>query len=952
MKNYDHSKIEKKWQNEWDKKKIYQAKNSTSGKKFYGLIEFPYPSGAGLHVGHIRSNTAMDIITRKRRMEGYNTLFPIGWDAFGLPTENYAIKTGIQPEKVTKQNTDVFRKQLKEIGFGFDWSREVNTTDPEYYKWTQWIFLQLYKKGLAYKARSVINWCPKDKIGLANEEVVNGCCERCGTEVVKKEKEQWMLAITKYADRLDSDLDKVDYLEKIKIQQRNWIGKSEGSEIDFKIKNTNEKIKVFTTRADTLFGVTYVVLAPEHPLVEKTILTFDSGVINKTEIEKYISEIKNKSELDRTSEEKEKTGIEVKGLKAINPANNEEVPIWIADYVLASYGTGAVMAVPAHDERDFVFAQKYKLPVKEVIEPLFIDTSESSKPKDGLPFIERNVVDVIVKHWSEDKYLCLKWKKVDWRTFVTGGIEEGQTAEEASRMEVREETGYLDLKFIKQVGGQYHSKFFHTPKNLNRYAHFKGMYFELQSDKREEMVEEEKAKHDVFWVKKEEVKNFVHEQSSLRIWDLLNNLNQVYTGYGVLSNSEKFNGITSEEAKKKITEAVGGKIVTKYKLRDWVFSRQRYWGEPIPIVHCEKCGYVPVPEKDLPVTLPKVKSYMPTDNGESPLAIIDKWVNTKCPKCKGKAKRETDTMPNWAGSSWYFLRYVDPKNNKEFASKKALKYWMKNGVDWYNGGMEHTTLHLLYSRFWHKFLYDLKLVPTSEPYMKRTSHGMILAEGGAKMSKSLGNTIDPKDIVKLYGADTLRVYEMFIGPFDQAVSWSTESIIGSRRFLEKVWRIAQNEFSKTSEKELETLLHKTIKKITEDIESMSFNTAISSMMVLVNEIEKSKNISKKDFKIFLQILAPFAPHISEEIWRELGEKKSIHLSKWPKWDKKKIVDSSIKIVIQVNGKVRSEVMINPDIDEESLKSMAIKDKAVLPWIEGKEVKRVIYVKGRLVNIVA
>lgn len=814
MQNYDHKKTEKKWQGVWDKSKIYEAKTGGKGKKFYGLIEFPYPSGAGLHVGHIRSNTAMDIITRKRRMEGYNVLYPIGWDAFGLPTENYAIKMGIDPAKVTKTNTDVFRKQLKSIGFGFDWSREINTTDPAYVKWTQWIFLQMYKKGLAYKSRTTINWCPKDKIGLANEEVVGGVCERCGSKVIKKEKEQWMLAITKYADRLDSDLDKVNYLEKIKIQQRNWIGKSEGSEIKFEVvasgnfssgprkredegsdhsekfsSSSNFFIEVFTTRADTIFGATYVVLAPEHELVNK----LKSQISNWKEVEAYIKKIKDKTDIDRTADDKEKTGVELKGIKAINPANKEEIPIWIADYVLATYGTGAIMAVPQHDERDKDFATKFNLPI-----------------------LDKPLVDA-----------------------------------------------------------------------------------------------------------------------------------------------------------KEITDKVGGKIVTRYKLRDWVFSRQRYWGEPIPIIHCDKCGYVPVPEKDLPVVLPKVKSYVPTDNGESPLAIISKWVNTTCPKCKGKAKRETDTMPNWAGSSWYFLRYADPKNKKEFASKKALSYWLGSpkqsgggmkdgGVDWYNGGMEHTTLHLLYSRFWHKFLYDLKLVPVSEPYMKRTSHGMVLAEGGVKMSKSIGNTIDPKDIVNIYGADTLRIYEMFIGPFDQTVSWSTESIIGSRRFLDKVWRLGQKvassgTFKHTDSTSFTTLLHKTIKKITEDIESMSFNTAISSMMVLVNEMESAfaqgYGVTKKDFKMFLQILAPFAPHLTEEIWSNFGEKKSIHKSSWPKWDKKKIVDETIKLAVQVNGKVRAEITFPKDMKEEEIKKIALKDKNIINWIENKEIKRFIYIPNRVINIV-
>jgi len=801
-KNYDHLKIEKKWQKEWDKSKIYEAKNNSKKKKFYGLIEFPYPSGAGLHVGHPRPYIGMDVISRKRRMEGYNVLYPIGWDAFGLPTENYAIKTGIHPEIVTKKNTDNFRRQIKLLGTSFDWSREINTTDPKYYKWTQWIFLQMYKKGLAYKKKTEINWCTKCKIGLANEEVVGGVCERCSGEVIKKEKEQWMLAITKYADRLDKDLDKVNYLEKIKIQQRNWIGKSEGSEIEFFIKNLKDKIKVFTTRADTLFGATYVVLAPEHELVEK----LKDQILNWKEVEEYINRIKNKTDIERTSEDKEKTGVELKGVKAINPANNEEISVWIADYVLAGYGTGAVMAVPAHDMRDWDFAKKYNLPINYVIKQVgFEDSHDNNK------FTLANVLD------------------------------------------------------------------------------------------------------------------------------------------GFLFNSDKFNGLNSEEARKEITKFVGGKIVTKYKLRDWVFSRQRYWGEPIPIIHCEKCGYVPVPEKQLPVLLPKVKSYQPADNGESPLANIKSWVNTTCPKCSGKANRETDTMPNWAGSSWYFLRYVDPKNKKEFASKKALGYWMKNGVDWYNGGMEHTTLHLLYSRFWHKFLYDLKLVPTTEPYMKRTSHGMILAEGGEKMSKSRGNVINPDDIIKLYGADTLRLYEMFMGPFDQAVSWSTESIIGSRRFLEKVWRISQKNFSKKSD--IKNTLHKTLKKVGEDIESMNFNTAISSMMMLMNEMEKVENIKKEDFEMFLQILAPFAPYITEELWHSLNNKKTIHLSGWPKYNKKLITDDSIKMAIQVNGKVRAEIVLQKDLEEDDVKKNVLSMQELFPWINGKEIKRFIYVKGKIINIV-
>ena len=786
MKNYDHKKIEKKWQNEWTKKKIYNASDKSKKKKFFGLMEFPYPSGDGLHVGHVRGYTAMDVIARQKRMSGHNVLFPIGWDAFGLPTENYAIKTGKQPKVITKNNTDNFRKQFNSLGMSFDWSREINTTDPNYYKWTQWLFLQFLKNDLAYKTKSEINWCPKDKIGLANEEVIDGKCERCGTQTIKKEKEQWMLKITKYADRLDKDLDLVDFPERVKASQRNWIGRSEGSEIEFET-SINRNIKVFTTRADTLLGVTYVVLAPEHNNIGEFLVQSK----NMAEVSEYVRKVKNKSDLERT-ENKVKTGVELKGIKATNPANGEEIPVWVADYVLPHYGTGAVMAVPMHDVRDREFSEKFNLPI-----------------------IDKPLVDA-----------------------------------------------------------------------------------------------------------------------------------------------------------KEITKKVGGKIVTKFKLRDWVFSRQRYWGEPIPVVYCDKCGMVPLKEKDLPLKLPEVKSYEPTDNGESPLANISKWVNTKCPKCKGKAKRETDTMPNWAGSSWYYLRYTDPKNKTKFADMKKLKYWTP--VDWYNGGMEHTTLHLLYSRFWHKFFYDLKLVPTVEPYMKRTSHGMILGEGGVKMSKSLGNVVNPDEIVKTYGADTLRVYEMFVGPFEDTAVWNTESIIGSRRFIEKVWRLGEKakENSKkvlsrsshsnlnvahvaesTSLNSVTKLLNKTIKKVEEDISEMRFNTAISAMMILATEMEKSENISKEDFKNFLKILAPFAPHVADEIWQSMGEKKSINISEWPKWDKNLIVDDEVKIALQVNGKVRAEMMVKADESEEEIKQKAINNESVLKFTAGNEIRKIIYVKNRLVNIV-
>ncbi len=812
---YNHKEIEPKWQKIWDKKKAFEASDKSDKPKFYGLIEFPFASGEGMHVGHLRSNTAMDIIARKRRAQGYDVLYPIGWDAFGLPTENYAIKTGKQPAAITKSNTDAFRKQLKSAGFSFDWSREINTSDPTYYRWTQWIFLKFFERGLAYKKKMAINWCPKDKIGLANEEVVDGKCQRCGGPVEKREKEQWMLAITKYADRLDRDLDTVDYLPQIKTQQRNWIGRSEGAEFEFKIVGQQGddseqglggvwpakkqhldgqmSIKVFTTRADTLFGVTYIVLSPEHPLIADFLA--GDKIENKKEVADYVKKARVKDEIDRTDAKKEKTGVQLKGVTAINPTTDEKVPVWVADYVLAGYGTGAVMAVPAHDERDEAFAKKYNLPIKEVI----------------------------------------------------------------------------------------------------------------KSEK------------------------------------------DIHTDDGILFNSGKFDGKNSEEARREITAAFGEAKVT-YKLKDWVFSRQRYWGEPIPLIQCEKCGWVPVPEKDLPVELPEVKNYQPTDTGESPLASITKWVNTKCPKCGGAAKRETDTMPNWAGSSWYYLRYADPHNKKEFASAEKLKKWTP--VDWYNGGMEHTTLHLLYSRFWHKFLFDQGLVPTSEPYQKRTAHGLILAADGEKMSKSRGNVVNPDECIATYGADSLRLYEMFMGPFDQAVSWSTDGIVGLYRFIERVWKLSQKvSDDATVDSKTETLLHQTIAKVGSDIEEMHFNTAISALMILANEFEKLPKILPQWYKFFLQLLQPFAPHVCEELWTNIGDKGDLMTNPWPIADKSKMANKNIIMIVQVNGKVRGQFEAQIGISENEAKNKAISDESVKKYLENREIKRVIFVPNKLINIV-
>jgi len=770
MDQYNFKKIESKWQKFWEKNKLFQADDGSQKPKYYCLVEFPYPSGEGLHIGHTRSYTAMDIISRKRRMEDYNVLFPIGWDAFGLPTENYALKTGIHPKVATKKNTDNFRRQLKSLGFSFDWNREINTTDPNYYKWTQWIFLQFFKKGLAYKKKMPINWCLSCKIGLANEEVVDGKCERCGGPTEKREKEQWMLAITKYADRLLKDLDKVDYLEKIKIQQQNWIGKSEGALIDFKIQDSSFKIQIFTTRPDTIFGATYLVLAPEHSFAQEQIRNPKSEIRNKSEIQNYLNKVKQKSELQRTDLTKEKTGVELKGIKAINPATKKEIPIFVADYVLSGYGTGAIMAVPAHDERDEEFAKKFELPFSNA--PL-VDADE----------------------------------------------------------------------IIKKLG-----------------------------------------------------------------------------------------------AKKTI----------QYHLRDWIFSRQHYWGEPIPIIHCGKCGDVPVPEKDLPVKLPDVKNYQPTDTGESPLANIKNWVNIKCPVCKGPAKRETDTMPNWAGSSWYYLAYI-MRGDLKFKIKnlKLFKYWMP--VDWYNGGMEHTNLHLLYSRFWNKFLYDIGVAPTSEPYKKRTSQGMILGEDGEKMSKSRNNVINPDEIVKNYGADAYRIYQMFIGPFDQTIPWDSHGIEGAKRFLGKVWKL-KTKVKPLSNKGLtfvETLIHKTIKKVTEDIEGMKFNTAISSLMILINEFEKQKKLPVTHYVLLITLLFPFAPHIASE----LAEKLGIKIDKWPKYDPKKIKQETFELVVQINGKVRDRFEVKIGIPQKEAETLTLKRENVKKYLSNKKVKKVIFLPNRLINYV-
>ncbi|WFA09649.1 leucine--tRNA ligase [Tissierella sp. Yu-01] len=801
MREYMPNEIEPKWQKVWEEMEPFKASNDSDKPKFYALVEFPYPSGEGLHVGHPRPYTALDIVSRKRRLEGYNVLFPMGWDAFGLPTENYAIKHKIHPRIVTERNVARFKQQLQSIGFSFDWSREVNTTDPNYYKWTQWIFLKLFEKGLAYKQEMPINWCTSCKVGLANEEVVNGSCERCGGEVVRKVKNQWMLKITDYAEKLIQDLELVDYIERVKIQQKNWIGKSEGMEVDFKIAGGDDELKVFTTRPDTIFGATYMVIAAEHPIIEK----YKDRLVNLDEVLEYKEEVAKKSDFERTELSKDKTGVELKGLKAINPATNKEIPIWVSDYVLITYGTGAIMAVPGHDDRDWEFARKFNLPIIEVI-------------KGG------NV----------------------------------------------EEEAYTD------------------------------------------------------------------------------------TNSGELVNSDFLNGLDVKEAIEKMSgyledKGIGTRKVN-YKLRDWVFSRQRYWGEPIPLVHCDKCGWVPVSEDELPLMLPDVDNYEPTANGESPLANIHEWVHTTCPKCGGEAHRETDTMPQWAGSSWYFLRYIDPHNNDELASKEALEYWLP--IDWYNGGMEHTTLHLLYSRFWHKFLYDEGIVPCPEPYAKRTSHGMILGDNNEKMSKSRGNVVNPDDIVRDYGADTLRTYEMFIGDFEKSVPWSENGVKGCRRFLERVWRLQDivvdgDEYTK----DLESNIHKTIKKVSDDFESLKFNTGIAALMSLLNDYNSHGSITKKDFETLLILLNPVAPHITEELWNVIGLEGNLFDATWPKYDEEKTKDQVIEMPIQINGKVRGKVMVNISDTQDMVREKALADEGVAKFTEGKSIIKEIFVMGKIYNIV-
>jgi len=942
---YNHLKIEPKWRKVWNKNGVNITKDITNRPKFYILDMFPYPSGAGLHVGHPRGFVATDIYSRFKKMSGFNVLHPMGWDSFGLPAENYAIKMKTNPMIMDKINVKRYKEQISALGLNYDWTREVNTTDPNYYKWTQWCFLQMFKKGLTYESNEPINWCPSCMTGLANEDLEDGKCERCGTPIEKKPLRQWVIKITDYADRLLYDLDELkEWPENIKESQRNWIGRSEGSELWFNIAKSEAKITVFTTRPDTLYGATYVVLAPENKLVDE----LKPLIKNWSAVEKYREIVKAKTEIERTTVDKNKTGLQLMGVEAKHPITKEVLPVFIADYVLNNYGTGAVMAVPAHDERDFAFAKKYNLPIKQVVAPLRIDIK--NPPVPGKEEVIRRTIHALVRDPKTDKYLCLKWKKHPWTGFIVGGVDDGEDIVAAARREVFEETGYQNLKLIKKMESVVRGEYFAAHKNENRVAFSSVVLFDLENDIKEEISKEEFEKHEPVWL---DIKAINHDNftcAELDLWlNWITNGEQAYTEPGIIINSAEFDGLNNEEAKIKITDLADGKQKVTYKLKNWVFSRQRYWGEPIPLIHCENCGVVPVPVNELPLKLPKVKFYEPTGTGESPLAAITKWVNTKCPKCAGKAKRETNTMPQWAGSSWYYLRYIDPKNKKALVDKKKEKYW--SPVDLYVGGGEHNTRHLIYARFWHKFLFDIGVVNRKEPFTKLMNLGMILGSDGRKMSKRWGNVVNPDDVVQNVGADTLRVYESFMGPFDQEIAWSTDNMIGSRRFLEKVWRLQDRVvIKKTIEnKEFETLLNKTIKKITTDIINFGFNTAISAFMILTNAAEKTE-LTKSDYEIILKLLAPFAPHMTEEIWSNLGGKKSIHLEKWPEYDEEKIILEEITVVVQIDGKPRASFKASANVTQATVEKMAFTLPEVKKWLDGKQIKNTMFVKGKILII--
>lgn len=955
LKKFDHQTIEKKWQEEWVTNKVYQTTESNKPKA-YVLDMFPYPSGEGLHVGHPKGYIATDIYSRFKRMTGHEVLHPMGWDAFGLPAENFAIKHKVHPRVAVEKNVARFKEQLGKIGFDYDWGREINTTDPEFYKWTQWIFIQLFKKGLAYESHEPINWCPGCQTGLANEDIEpDGTCERCDTLVEKKPMRQWVLKIRDYADRMLEDLDTLSWPEHIKEAQRNWIGRSEGAEISFELLFTHtpeananrgpngEKaaIPVFTTRPDTLFGATFMVLAPDHPWVTLAIDDNHDVLENKSEVSAYVKVAAQKSEIERTDATKEKTGVELKGVKAINPANGEQIPMFVADYVLAEYGTGAIMAVPGHDDRDYEFAKKFSLPIKQVISEFTLGIGEHA-PRSEEGIVTFRAATCIIKHWSQDKYYVVEFSDTH-RGLVGGSVEKDEHIRDTAMREATEESGYTDVEYVQELREYHIGRGFKARKQREEICHDSAHIIQLKSDNRVEIIDKETTKGG--WRTKEEILNDDGFSSHHKRYFEMYLNGALHTGSGTLVNSGEFDGMNSEEAKKAITEKVGGKMISTYKIKDWVFSRQRYWGEPIPIVHCAKCGPVAVPEEQLPLVLPEVEHYEPAGDGQSPLATITDWVNTTCPECSGAAKRETNTMPQWAGSSWYYLRFMDPHNSEALVSKENEKYWAP--VDVYVGG-DHAVRHLIYARFWHKFLYDIGVVSTIEPFQRLEFLGFILAEDGRKMSKRWGNVINPDDVVEKVGADTLRVYEMFMGPFENTIAWSTDGLVGARRFLERVNGLSEH-ITETENDDATRILHKTIKKVSEDIEAFKFNTAVSSMMIYLNEAEKH-GISKSSYEAFLRLLAPFAPHLTEDLWQQHGTGGSVHLADFPTYDEELAKDDLVTIGVQINGKVRGEITLSPTANESEAMAMVKADEAFMSKITG-EVQKVIYVPGRILNLI-
>ena len=956
METYDHKQIEEKWRERWTQDKVYRTTEDTEKEKFYILDMFPYPSGTGLHVGHPKGFIATDIISRYKRMKGFNVLHPMGWDAFGLPAEQYAIKNKLNPRTATAENIANYKKQLEMMSLNYDWEREISTTDPGFYKWTQWAFIQMFKQGLVFQSNEAINWCPSCKTGLANEDLEDGRCERCESEIEKKKIPQWVIRITDYADRMLADLEKLDWQPHIKEMQRNWIGKSQGARISFELKDHEAKIEVFTTRPDTLFGATYMVLAPEHDLVNKVL---GSSIENWDEVMTYVSQASKKTTIERTDGTRKKTGVKLEGIWAINPASGEEIPVYVADYVLADYGTGAIMAVPAHDERDFAFAREFDLPIKQVMVSCEID--RNNPPQDQFKMVERPTVIVHLRDRSTGKYALLDWKGglEGITAAITGGIEENQTPEEAALAEIREEAGLTEVRIIKQALWITSAEYCAVHKSENRRALAHAFVAEVENlDSQEEIAVHEAEQHTLVWVAESEVRHRLTPAHQKKVWDLLHEEEQALVGTGLAINSGQFDGLPTEEAKEKMTEFVGGEMTTTYRLNDWVFSRQRYWGEPIPLVYAPDGTVYPLAESELPLTLPEVENYEPTGTAQSPLAHIDHWVKVRgiinnqgefVSDEEGEVfQRETNTMPQWAGSSWYYLRYIDPDNREKLISREKEKYW--SPVDFYVGGAEHATRHLIYARFWHKFLYDMGVVSYDEPFQKLQTVGLIMAEDGRKMSKRWGNVINPNDVIEEFGADSLRVYEMFMSPFENTVAWSTNGLVGARRFLEKIIRLKEK-ITAHSSPEIMRETHKVIKKVGEDINAMKYNTAVATMMALVGQMEGSETVGEKEYINLLTVLSPFAPHLTQELYSQLGHEEYLILADWPAYDEALIIDEVIELAVQVNGKMRGRIALAPDAEQETALQQAQALNSVHKWLEEKEIKQVIYVPGRIMNIV-